>query len=57
MPLNVVSPSLSKRRREEALIRSTMALLLKVFSGKKFHLVKFNVGATNFIEDASKGTS
>jgi hypothetical protein len=57
MPLDVVSPSLSKPRREEALIRSTMALLSKVFSGKKFHLVKLNVGATNFIEDASKGTS
>jgi hypothetical protein len=57
MPLDVVSPSLSKTRRGEALIRSTMALLSKVFSGKKFHLVKLNVGATNFIEDASKGTS
>lgn len=57
MPLDAVSSSLSKPRREEALIRSTMALLSKVVSGKKFHLVKLNVGATNFVEDASKGTS
>ncbi|GAQ87748.1 putative DNA repair protein [Klebsormidium nitens] len=56
MPLDIVATSLPKARREEALIRSAMSLLSKAFAGKKFHLVKLNVGATNFVEEAAKGT-
>lgn len=56
MPLDIVATSLPKARREEALIRSAMALLSKAFAGRKFHLVKLNVGATNFVEEAAKGT-